>query len=163
MPPKLLQRVVVVICVIRWKPAANKRWLRACVPSGGWEQCVQTHGAHWEGGTQRDLHGCQFLHIAGDRQAAAVCFWTWRRRERRPKDSSHLCLPVGSVGGSRFCLFVSNADVSRPLSRDVLQPPLQNSRFQRLNVRIGYTWMYRYLLLLAIVCGPSNFSLLIFF
>lgn len=105
--------------------------LAACVPSGGRERCVQTHGAHWGGGTQSDLARLPVLRSPGWETSSGRWFWTGRRRERRRSPvgrTRNTGVSVGSLGDfcpSRlpFVLLVLNADVSGPLSRDVVQPP----------------------------------------
>lgn len=101
MPPKPLQRVLAVICVIRWESAANERaQLRACqveVGSGAFRLTARTEE---EEQTSVSSTAAKVLRSAGERQAAADCCWTERRREGKAldrKDSQHssLCRSVG--------------------------------------------------------------------
>lgn len=167
MPPKPLQRVVAVICVIQWEP--RSQWARsaACVPSGGRERCVQTHGAHWRGGTQLCFFYCSQSSARRRGTSSHGSLLDGKKeRENAPgrKDSRHSSFPSGVRGGgfpvvpcvrlARWKLMFLD-----PLSRDVVQHHLQN--LTALPAAPLYIWMYWYLL--ALVCGNSNLSADFFF
>lgn len=83
--------------------------LAACVPSGGKERCVQTHGAHRGGGTQSDLARLPVLRSVRRETSSGGCFWTERRRERKRPFGRIVStrVAVESLGGSFFCLFLA--------------------------------------------------------
>lgn len=92
-------------------PAANERARLACVPSGGRERCVQTHGRALK---RRNtvlflLLQPKFCAAPGGHAATDRC-WTERRRERENapdrKDSRHSSSPsVVKRGWVGFPLF----------------------------------------------------------
>lgn len=109
---------------LRDKVGARSQWARlaACVRSGGRERCVQTHGAHWGGGTQSaSSTAAKVLRSAGEREAAADRFWTEKKERKNAPDrketSAFVSLSI-VPGGSRFCLHAFG-----PLNTDVSGPP----------------------------------------
>lgn len=96
-----------------------------------------------EGDKQRPL----FLDGKTEREKVRKDPNRWRLR-----GVSRRFLPVPGPSRLAFVLLGLNADVSGPLSRDVVQPPGS-----------ACIWIFKNLVPLHIVCGNSNFSLLIFF
>lgn len=124
MPPKPLQRVLVVICVIRWEPAANERaWLRACqveVGSGAFRRTARTEEEEHSWLLLLQPKSCA---APGREKQRWIVFGRKEGEKERKKentdrkDSQNPSLSV-VPGVSRFCLHASG-----PLNTDVSGPP----------------------------------------